>query len=207
MSTADTSLNASEPDVPKGDLAGLDQFGYIGLYPHRPLLKFDLSSIPDGATVLQAELTLELITTYGGGTASLLVWLPNDDWAEETATWNSYDQSGAIYLGSLPSAEETGPRTWSINMADWNYAADLFDNAVTFRTRWEAEGNGSYKWNVYSSKEGGVSPKLTLTIAAPQILGDLNCDGAVDFGDINPFVALMTQCGTGCSCPGPANCP
>jgi hypothetical protein len=40
--------------------------------------------------------------------------------------------------------------------------------------------------------------------------GDINCDGtfgAGSFSDINPFVALMTQCGSGCACPGPIVCP
>ncbi len=40
--------------------------------------------------------------------------------------------------------------------------------------------------------------------------GDINCDGAFgqgSFSDINPFVALMTQCGAGCACPGPIVCP
>ena len=40
--------------------------------------------------------------------------------------------------------------------------------------------------------------------------GDINCDGTLgqgSFADINPFVALMTQCGTGCACPGPIICP
>ncbi len=40
--------------------------------------------------------------------------------------------------------------------------------------------------------------------------GDINCDGIFgqgSFGDINPFVALMTQCGSGCACPGPTACP
>jgi len=40
--------------------------------------------------------------------------------------------------------------------------------------------------------------------------GDINCDGIFgegSFGDINPFVALMTQCGSGCTCPGPVSCP
>jgi hypothetical protein len=39
--------------------------------------------------------------------------------------------------------------------------------------------------------------------------GDLNCDGTYgqwSFGDINPFVQLMVQCGTGCPCPGPIHC-
>ena len=42
--------------------------------------------------------------------------------------------------------------------------------------------------------------------------GDINCDGIYpDFGDINPFVALIVQCGgvqpNGCPCPGPNICP
>ncbi len=40
--------------------------------------------------------------------------------------------------------------------------------------------------------------------------GDINCDGTYGQGsflDINPFVALMTQCGAGCACPGPVSCP
>ncbi len=40
--------------------------------------------------------------------------------------------------------------------------------------------------------------------------GDINCDGTFgqgSFGDINPFVSLMTQCGSGCTCPGPIACP
>jgi hypothetical protein len=40
--------------------------------------------------------------------------------------------------------------------------------------------------------------------------GDIDCDGTygqASFGDINPFVALMGQCGVGCACPGPVSCP
>jgi hypothetical protein len=40
--------------------------------------------------------------------------------------------------------------------------------------------------------------------------GDINCDGtygAASFADINPFVSIMTQCGSGCTCPGPVTCP
>jgi len=44
--------------------------------------------------------------------------------------------------------------------------------------------------------------------------GDINCDGTYgqgEFPDINPFVALMVQCGgvqpNGCPCPGPNICP
>ncbi len=40
--------------------------------------------------------------------------------------------------------------------------------------------------------------------------GDINCDGTYgqwSLGDINPFITLMQQCGSGCPCPGPIQCP
>jgi len=46
--------------------------------------------------------------------------------------------------------------------------------------------------------------------ACPALNGDINCDGTYGqnaFGDINPFVALLVQCGLGCPCPGPISCP
>ena len=30
-------------------------------------------------------------------------------------------------------------------------------------------------------------------LPAPTVMGDLNCDGVVDFGDINPFVLALTN--------------
>jgi hypothetical protein len=41
----------------------------------------------------------------------------------------------------------------------------------------------------------------------PPCYGDPNCDGNINFGDINPFVALITQCANDCPCPGPVACP
>jgi len=32
-------------------------------------------------------------------------------------------------------------------------------------------------------------------VPAPNVVGDLNCDGSVDFGDINPFVLALTNPG------------
>ena len=32
---------------------------------------------------------------------------------------------------------------------------------------------------------------LVFRYEIPDLVGDLNCDGSVDFGDINPFVSVM----------------
>jgi hypothetical protein len=148
--------------------AVLDQFGYYSAYK-RPLLKFDLSSIPDGATIVSARLTLGLQGIYGGQGHSTTLWrMPNDNWNETTVTWNTYTQAGAVAVASLPGTNDLGARVWDIQLAAWSYAADLADDAVTFQTRWETdgyggwEGDGYYKANSFSSKEGTVAPQLRI---------------------------------------------
>ena len=54
------------------------------------------------------------------------------------------------------------PWVWDIRIADWNYAADLLDNAVTFETRWGDESNQWWKFTGFSSKEGTVAPTLRI---------------------------------------------
>jgi hypothetical protein len=151
----------------------LEQFGYYGAFK-RPLFKFDLSSIPDGATILSARLTIALQGIYGGQGHSTTVWrMPNDNWYETNVTWNSYPQTGAVVVASLPGTGQLGDRVWHIQLADWPYAADLADDAVTFQTRWDAdgyggsEGDGYYKANSYSSKEGTVAPTLQIEFTPP----------------------------------------
>jgi hypothetical protein len=155
--------------------AVLEQFGYYGS-AKRPLLKFNLSSIPDGATILSAQLTIVLQGIYGGGYHSTTVWrMPNDNWNETNVTWNSFAQTGAVAVASLPGTYEHGNRVWSVRLADWPYAADLADDAVTFMARWDTDGNGGsegdgyYKWNTFSSKEGTAPPTLRIeyTIETP----------------------------------------
>ena len=94
--------------------AVLDQFGYYSAYK-RPLLKFDLSSIPDGATIVSARLTLGLQGIYGGQGHSTTLWrMPNDNWNETTVTWNTYTQAGAVAVASLPGTNDLGARVWDI---------------------------------------------------------------------------------------------
>jgi len=161
------SNTGGEADL-TNNTATLEQFGYFDSIK-RPLLKFDLSSIPDGATVVSAQLTLQLAGLSGGDMHYTSVWrMTNDNWTEETVTWNSYPQTGAIAMAILPPTYQTGVRVWDMRMTDWAYAEDLLDNAVTLMMRWDDsapnryETDGYYKWNTYSSKEGTVAPTLRI---------------------------------------------
>jgi hypothetical protein len=44
-----------------------------------------------------------------------------------------------------------------------------------------------------SSENGGPGGDVVLQISLPPLIGDLNCDGSVDFGDINPFVECLSS--------------
>jgi len=173
----------------------LDQFGYYGTIK-RPLLKFDLSQIPAGSTVVSARLTLQLIGIYGGQGHESSVWrMPSDAWAEETVTWNSYDQSGAVCVAVLAGTNELGPRMWTISTTDWTSGSDLVDQAVTFMVRWHDsasgyETDGYYKANPFSSKEGTAAPTLTIEFE-PGCPADFNCDGYVNGNDYDAFASLF----------------
>jgi hypothetical protein len=46
-------------------------------------------------------------------------------------------------------------------------------------------------WGSRQLELGGVS--VIATAGAPFMIGDLNCDGEIGFGDINPFVVALTH--------------
>lgn len=56
----------------------------------RALLQFDLSSIPAGATITQASLTL-VTDNYGGTMTGTISRVTQNAWTEAGATWNKYD--------------------------------------------------------------------------------------------------------------------
>ena len=188
------SNSGAESDM-TWNTAELDEFGYYGTIK-RPLLKFDLSQIPAGANVISAHLTLQLTGIYGGQGHESSVWrMPNDAWTEETVTWNSYDQSGAVAIAVLAGTNEHGPRTWNISMSDWTSEADLLDHAVTFMVRWHDfdsgyETDGYYKANSFSSKEGTAAPTLTIEFENG-CLADFNHDSFVNALDYDEFASLF----------------
>ncbi len=85
------------------------------------MMKFDLSSIPQGAVVLKAELHLYQLDAYGdpGDEPRYQLWVAERDWPEN-ATW--YDQAGICggvrYLW-LPGG--TGWKVWDLtwHVQDW----------------------------------------------------------------------------------------
>lgn len=186
----DTTINTQFPDDP-GNGLHLVLEGWISGYTARPLLKFDLSSIPDDATLLSVELTL-LHDLWNGNSAasfSTEIWrLPYDNWSEVTATWNSCDQSNGVVIATRQAQPENWnviePWVWNIRIADWNYATDLLDDTATFEVRWSDESNQWWKYTGFRAREGDVAPTLRIEFAPCNLPGDLNADGQVDLTDL-----------------------
>lgn len=159
------STISGEDNTPFGNADQLAMTGWLDIGARRPLLKFDLSPIPDGWAVLSAVLTLEQVYLNPSSwqTFATEAWrMPNDNWVEATVTWNSYDQTGAVQVAILQPPQTNSPRVWNISIADWNYAEDLLDDAVTFELRWGQELSQHFKYVGYSSKEGTVAPTLRI---------------------------------------------
>ncbi len=91
-------------------------------------------------------------------------------------TWTQVWSNGTV---------ETKENAWSLKEYDISSVAD---EHVTVSVRWGYKiGSGAYAysgWNIDDIQLVGVP-----TVKA----GDVNCDGAVNFGDINPFVLLLSD--------------
>jgi hypothetical protein len=164
----DSTIGTHYPDTP-ADVGGFILEGWVSGYIHRPMLKFDLSSIPAGATLISAQLTV-LHNVFSGNSAPTFrteVWrLANDSWTEETITWNSCDHTGAVEVAIRQAQPERWdviePWVWNVRLEDWDHAADLLDDTVTFQLRWGDENNQWWKFTGFSSKEGPTAPQLRI---------------------------------------------
>jgi hypothetical protein len=94
------------------------------------------------------------------------------------------------------------PSGYGLSVADAGWTqmiydiSDLADNQQTVYIRWgmgSTDGSVAYcGWNIDDVEIWGVVP-----VSPPLCAGDLNCDGMVDFDDIDPFVEAL-------GCPGGA---
>ena len=81
----------------------------------------------------------------------------------------SYENSWSLREYDLPADTNYSPNVY----LRWGYQI--------MQQAWAYSG-----WNIDDIEIWGFAPQSTLA-------GDLNCDGTVDFGDINPFVLALTS--------------
>lgn len=104
----------------------------------RALIKFDLSSIPAGATITAVTLTLRMDRTVTGN-QNVSVHAVSADWGEGTSNANGQEGGGA--------AATTNDATWIhrfFNTATWSTAGGDFKAAASATV--SVGGNGNYNW-------------------------------------------------------------
>lgn len=83
----DAYVKSDEPDITH-DTAGLS-IGYMGNSITRSYLKFNISAIPDGQTIVSAELEFDFAFISFPRPTIGAYYLENDSWTESTLTWNN----------------------------------------------------------------------------------------------------------------------
>lgn len=136
----------------------------------RVWLKFDLSSIPAGATINSAELATT--TFYGSGNAYNGIVIDcaratDISWSESTITWNTADNAsvGAVSDSTPILAVDGSPRQAADFGVGAAVAAAFSTGAVSFRLIAEDESNlGGYVAIINENYTEGVEqPQLTIT--------------------------------------------
>ena len=148
----DTSLLDDEEDTPQGAESRLEVDTGA-----QALIRFDLSGVPAGSEVISAVLTLET-TNPGQGAAIHLMIAPWD----EGSTWDSMrgglDASEYGGVAVRTGSVERGTRDFDLTSVVQDWVDGVQNHGIGFITL------GKNGWD-FRSREGGISPKLTVTYA------------------------------------------
>lgn len=174
----DAMINSDSATTNYGTLTSLDLGYFAETNQSRPLLKFDLSSVPTSAIVQTAVLTLKRAGNDGTHAYTFGAYKVLRNWVESQATWNIYstgnswgtagcnntttDRSGTAE--NAHTINFAGNNTWDIPLMvqDWvTTPASNFGLILLTVEAWTAQG----VWYPYSSDDGtaGNRPQLVVT--------------------------------------------
>jgi hypothetical protein len=143
---------------------------YDGTVYNQSYLKFDLSSIPDGAHITEARLWV-YANSLSNGPVVDLNYVADHTWTEGTLLWSNRPAFGARLDSSVPAA--IGWQTFDLlNNNNWNYAADLSDDFLSLILK-EGEVTTTVKQvhyyaTDYDESHPSFHPRLEITYTTPE---------------------------------------
>lgn len=186
--SADTYLDG----VSKTTIRGAANQMYLGAFVFagtkailgRPLLNFDLSAIPAGATIDTAKLTVEVYTAINTGpTGTVSRCTRPDTWVESEAQWNDF-ASGSAWTAGGGDFDDTGPpagvdftlpgSTGSFDitgLATMVQAAYDAGDEYSVIIRTDDENPADSEFIAFDSSEGTTQPVLEVVYTTPTSTG------------------------------------
>jgi len=175
---------------------GTDTYLWEGYYDStewssRSLLKFDLSSIPSGATVTNATLSLynPPNTDYSSNISTYAVYRQKRAWVESEATWNIYStgnnwstaggfhaddcEQDAIGTREMSASESSGYKSWDLTdskVQEW-ISGSFTNNGILIKATTEANEN-CYGFRSSDYDLTGYRPKLVVEYSIPLTVQD-----------------------------------
>jgi hypothetical protein len=118
----DTYVYESSPTSNFGTSSQIQVYPWEPSWTKRGLIKFDISSIPNGAIIKSAVLYLHEATTFGS-TRTIGAYRLTSTWGENSSTWNSV----GIDFEGTPTA--TAILEWDglLGWNTWNLTSDVSD--------------------------------------------------------------------------------
>lgn len=162
--SADSYLYQFQPTTNFGSATQIQIYPWTPSWTKRGIIKFDLSSIPSGATINSAKLYLHEATTFGS-TRTIGAYRATIDWAENAVTWNS--------IGSNfdAAASATATLTWD-GILGWNSwdstqdARDFFSGAEAnygWVLKDTSEDSSQAYWFFHSKEGASNAPYLEVS--------------------------------------------
>lgn len=176
MSQVTIDIQASEDTyidqtIPNGNFGSADQLRtkpFAPSWSERFLLKFDLSSIPAGAEIIGAQVSLT-ITNYLWVSSTIRAYRINGSWSEHSVTWanfsNQYESAYSAQRTCAYPAQNLGSkRTWNL-LSDVQamHSGTIANNGWFFRDRNLNSSSQAY-WNFASRENVSITQRPVLQV-------------------------------------------
>ena len=110
-----------------------------------------------------------------------ILYAPEEYGCDSSATMRATAYMNGTYVGTNTATADP-PGTWPTGTL--SFSSPLGFNSVV--VHYDSPPNCGDWGPIFMADNMNVTPMIVL------LRGDLNCDGVVNFGDINPFVALLS---------------